>query len=266
MLKKYLAIYRYMFIRSLQFRTELMIYVVLDVLPFFILLFVWQAVFENKTEINSFTLPQITQYYFLVMLVERMTSTYFENWRSEEIRKGKIDYFLTRPFSYFNEIFSKDIGGKLVSLIISLPGLGLAFFLISFVVPVAPLSVAPHQLTIFLIFMAIGYCMQFMIAFWIVLLTFWFEGSSGLEHFKWITVSLFSGSMIPITFMPEWLQTLYHYLPFKFIFAVPITYLQGSLQLSTQLLLELGVSLALMALLSRVLWKRALYQYASAGG
>lgn len=266
MLKKYLAIYRYMFIRSLQFRTELMIYVFLDILPFFVLFFVWQAAFTNKTEINSFTLPQITQYYFLVMIVERVTSTYFENWRSSEIREGKIDYFLTRPFSYLNEIFSKDIGGKLVSLAISLPGLGIAFFLISLVLPVAPLSVAPHQLLIFTLFMVVGYCMQFMIALWIVLLTFWFEGSSGLEHFKWISVSLFSGAMIPTTFMPDWLQTLYHLLPLKFIFAVPITYLQGSLQLTLTLFAELGIALIIMVGISRLLWKRALLRYSSAGG
>jgi len=265
-LKKYLAIYRYMFIRSLQFRTELVIYVLLDILPFFVLFFVWQAAFSGKTEINSFTLPQITQYYFLVMIIERVTSTYFENWRATEIREGKIDYFLTRPFSYINDVFSKDVGGKLVSLAISLPGLAVAFFLISLVLPVAPLSVAPHQIFIFIFFMITGYLIQFMIALWIVLLTFWFEGSSGLEHFKWISVSLFSGAMIPTTFMPTWIQSVYQFLPLKYIFAVPITYLQGTLSLTPGMFLELAIALLCMFGITRVFWHYALYQYSSAGG
>lgn len=255
-----------MFIRSLQFRTELVIYVVLDVLPFFILFFVWQAAFSGKNEINSFTLADIIQYYFLVMVVERVTSTYFESWRSREIREGKIDYFLTRPFTYINEIFSKDIGGKLVSLAISLPGLGVAFFAISQILPVAPLTVNWHQIVVFLLFLVVGYSMQFMIALWIVLLTFWFEGSAGLEHFKWISVTLFSGAMIPVPFMPDWLQTLYHILPLKFMSAVPITYLQGSLSLTPSLLAQLVIALASMTFITKLLWNRALYKYSSAGG
>jgi ABC-type uncharacterized transport system permease subunit len=46
--------------------------------------------------------------------------------------------------------------------------------------------------------MIVAHTIQFLIALWIVLLGFWFEGSSGLEHFKWIVLSLFSGAMIPM--------------------------------------------------------------------
>ncbi|MCB9801208.1 MAG: ABC-2 family transporter protein [Pseudomonadales bacterium] len=266
MLKKYLAIYRYMFIRSLQFRTELAIYVVLDVLPFFVLLFMWQAAFAGKDVINGFTLPQITQYYFLVMFIERVTSSYFENWRSTEIREGKIDYFLTRPFSYINEILSKDLGGKVVSLLISIPGLLAAMVLMSLIIPVEPLTITAIHATVFAGFLILGYFMQFCIALWIVLLTFWFEGSAGLEHFKWISVTLFSGAMIPIEFTPEWLQKIYAVLPLKYIFAVPINYIQGNILLTPRLGLEVFFSFLLMVGITKILWSKAVYRYSSAGG
>ncbi len=266
MLKKYVAIYRYMFIRSLQFRTELLMYVILDVLPFFVLLFMWQAAFSGKTEINGFTLPQITQYYFLVMLIDKVTSSYFEDWRSKEIREGKIDYFLTRPFSYISEILSKDLGARAVNLIISLPAMALAFVLISKILPVAPLTVVPRKAVVFMMFLLVGYFIQFFIALWIVLLTFWFEGSAGLKHFKWILVTLFSGAMIPIEFTPKWLQTIYHLLPLKYIFAIPITYLQGSTTITPALVIELGLSLTAMILFTQFLWHWSVHQYSSAGG
>jgi len=266
MFKKYSAIYRYMLIRSLQFRTELVIYTFLDILPFFVLVFAWQAVFQGQETIKSFTLPEITQYYLLVMLVERMTSTYFESWRAREIREGKIDYFLTRPFSYINEVFSKDVGGKLVSITITVPFLILFALVINSFIPVSTLSLTPEKVIIFLLFMVVAYVMQFFIAFWIVLLTFWFEGSSGIEHFKWITVSLFSGSMLPVEFMPSWLQTFYQVLPLKFMYAVPIRYLQGSLELTGSMLFQVALTLTVMFLLTKLFWKKATYLYSSAGG
>ena len=255
-----------MLIRSLQFRTELVIYTFLDVLPFFVLVFVWQAIYQSQETIHSFTLPEITQYYLLVMFVERMISTHFEGWRAREIREGKIDYFLTRPFSYINEVFSKDIGGKLVSLTITIPIMLLFVFFISKVIPVAPISLSLFKVAIFLLFMMAAYLMQFIIAFWIVLLTFWFEGSSGLEHFKWITLSLFSGSMLPVEFMPEWLQTVYNVLPLKYLYAVPIRYLQGAVELSGSIVIQIALTLAIMLGITKILWKKANYLYSSAGG
>lgn len=266
MLKKYFAIYRYMFIRTLQFRTELVIYIILDMLPFFVLFFIWQAVFSDQETINSLTLPEVTQYYVLVMFIERFISTHFESWRAREVREGKIDYFLTRPFSFINEIFSKDVGGKLVSLAISLPSFLLFFLLIRVVMPVAPLSLTPTLIFFFILFMIAAYLMQFMIALWIVLLTFWFEGSAGFEHFKWITITLFSGAMLPVAFMPEWLETVYTALPFKFMYAVPIMYVQGTMHLSFSLVAHLATSLLVMAAFTQFLWSRAVYKYSSAGG
>jgi ABC-2 type transport system permease protein len=255
-----------MFIRSLQFRTELIIYILLDILPFFVLLFIWQAVYAGKESINAMTLPEITQYYILVMFVERFTSTHFETWRAREIREGKIDYFLTRPFSYLNEVFSKDVGGKIITLIISVPTLLIFAFILTHVVPVAAFSASLTQLSVFMISMVAAYLMQFMVALWIVLLTFWFEGSSGLEHFKWITISLFSGATLPVTFMPDWLQTLYNLLPFKYMYSVPILQLQGKLPISLQSTLELLLVLVSMVGITLLIWDKAKYKYSSAGG
>lgn len=266
MFKKYVAIYRYMFIRSLQFRTELIIYIILDVLPFFVLLFIWQAVYAGKESINAMTLPEITQYYILVMFVERFTSTHFENWRAREIREGKIDYFLTRPFSYLNEVFSKDVGGKIITLIISIPTLLFFAFFLTRIVPVASFSASFGQFSYFVFNMIAAYLMQFMLALWIVLFTFWFEGSSGLEHFKWITISLFSGATLPVSFMPEWLQTLYELLPFKYIYSVPILQLQGKLPITLESALQLILVLVGMAGVTMLIWEKAKYKYSSAGG
>ena len=99
MLKKYYLVFRYMFVRTLQFRAEIVVYSFLEVIPFFALFFLWGAVYSNQEIINSYSFANIVQYYILVIFIQRFTATHFEGWRSQEIRMGKIDYFLTRPFS-----------------------------------------------------------------------------------------------------------------------------------------------------------------------
>ncbi len=255
-----------MFIRTLQFREEIVIYAFLDIIPFFVLFFLWGAVYSGQTQINGYSYSDIVQYYIMVVFVQRITATYFEGWRSQEIRMGKIDYFLTRPFSYINEVLSKEIGGKIINLSISIPILTAFYFLSIKIFSVQTIQLNLNNFFIFLILIFAAYAIQIMIALWIVLLTFWFEGSSGLEHFKWIVLSLFSGSTIPFEFMPIWLQKIFEFLPFKYTSYIPIQIIMGKISLTSKDYLSVVLTLLAMILITKFLWKKAIYKYSSAGG
>ncbi len=266
MLKKYYSIFRYIFVRSLQFRAEIIIYVFLDVIPFFVLIFLWNAVYANTTSIHSYTLPDIINYYILVILMQRLTASYFEGWRSEEIRMGKIDYYLTRPFSYIQEVVTKSMGDKLTTLAMSLPILTILYLVFINFFHLSVITIAPANIASFLIITIVAFFLQLVIALWIVLLTFWFEGSSGLEHFKWIVIALFSGQMIPFEFMPTWLKTGFNILPFKYINYVPIQVIQGKMTLQLNDYLSIFTVVIICVLITHLLWKKAIYKYSSAGG
>lgn len=255
-----------MFVRTLQFRAELIVYSFLDVLPYFVLFFVWKAIFQQVDTVNDFTLSTIVNYYLLVIVIERLSATHFEGWRSEEIRMGKIDYFLTRPFSYISEIYSKELGSKIISIIFTLPVISLFFIANVFIYNIDQSYLTLTNLLIFMALMVVAHTIQFFIALWIVLITFWMEGSSGLEHFKWIVLTLFSGAMVPIEFMPNWLKTLTNILPFKYVFSVPITVLQNKYVLQMYDYIYLTLLLLSMVIFTKILWARAQLKYSSAGG
>ena len=255
-----------MFIRTLQFRAEVIVYSLLDVLPYFVLFFVWKAIFNQVDTVNNFTLSEIVNYYLLVIVVERLSATHFEGWRSEEIRMGKIDYFLTRPFSYISEIYSKEVSSKIISILFSIPVITTFFIANVSIYNIDHSYVTLSNLLLFLILMLVAHTVQFFIALWIVLITFWVEGSSGLEHFKWIVLTLFSGAMIPVEFMPNWLSSLTNMLPFKYVFAIPINILQNKYRLTSYDYLYLSVMLFSMVLISKILWSKAKLKYCSAGG
>ena len=179
---------------------------------------------------------------------------------------GKIDFFLLKPFGFLAEIFWTHIGGKLLYLVLALPFLAALIYLLSQYFPVSMIN-AP--LAVWLVFGALllfGFLVEYLLGLIIVLLGFWFEGSEGLEHFKWISISLFSGAMIPIALLPEWLQSASYALPLQYMYGVPINILLDGAVSSDISLLPPVFFICFLILLVTLLWRKAVHTYASSGG
>lgn len=251
---------------SLAYRSEIFLWFFLDSLPVVVMLFVWSSIYSENQVINGYTLSGMVLYYLCATAIDRSISAHFAHWRVQEIRQGKIDFFLVRPFTYIAEILTAHVGGKLLSLCISLPLLTLLFFwahtVFQFTVPTVTITSGLQILGLLLF----GFVLESLIDCMIVILGFWLEEAGGLEHFKWISVSLFSGFIIPLVFLPEWLQTVASYLPFQYMYAVPIGILQGTTSLEWSDYLYLAGCLAASWLMLQLLWKRAVKIYTSVGG
>lgn len=261
----YTKVIRFKFIKALQWRTEMVLWILLDIFPFIILLFIWQSIFAFSLVQNT-SLSELTIFYFMVIVVQGLTSTHFEEYRPEEIRLGKIDFFLIKPYNYLQEIILNDLAGKLLYIIAFAP----IVTLLGFALWRLELSTLPNltgvHLFVLLCLLLLAYLMQLCFSILITLSAFWFDEASGLTHFKWLFISLFSGTLIPVALMPEWLQAVTNFFPLKFLFAVPIKLLQEQV-LPTQG--DWGLLLCtIIALLFGIffVWKRGVQKYCSAGG
>jgi ABC-2 type transport system permease protein len=227
---------------------------------------VWQQVFKNQDNIRGFTLSAMLQYYLLIFVITSIVESHFEGLRCQEVRLGKIDFKMIRPFSYLSEILCQDLSSKLIYFLLGTP---LFIAMIAIWSPLLNLSsnfsLTAVQFFLFLYFILIGYTLNFLIAFWIVLASFWMEGSQGLEHFKWILVNLFSG-MIPLSFLPSWMQQIANILPFKYMLAIPIGVIQNTYLPTWQDLSWAIGSVVIMILVTRIWWDKAVMKYSSAGG
>jgi ABC-2 type transport system permease protein len=81
------------------------------------------------------------------------------------------------------------------------------------------------------------------------------------------TEMLLSGRLVPLQLMPEWVQTLANFLPFKWTFGFPIESLVGNLSTRDLLLglcaqaLWIGIGLVLF----KVAWSSAIKRFVSVG-
>lgn len=267
MLKKHWAFFRQGLLISLQYRSELMLWILISFAPFVVLAFVWQSIFTSYDTINGFTLSGVLQYYLLVVVIERLTACHFEQGRSDEIRSGKIDHKLIKPYSYIFQIIVRDLSMRMLSIILFLPVLLSFFIFLTWINPdMRQIQPTMHQLAQFPLLILVAYIIQFCTSLIIVFLTFWFEGSSGLEHFKWIIFGVLGGSTMPYDLMPEWLKKIISLLPFKYLFAVPIGVVQGTYKFTKTDLVYLSSSIILILIFCRFVWIKGKLKYASAGG
>ena len=100
-----------------------------------------------------------------------------------------------------------------------------------------------------------------MITFWTTRVSAIFELYFGLEL-------ILSGRLVPMTLMPQWVQNLSNYLPFKWTFFFPIDALVGSM--STQELWT-GVGMQVFwivigASFLNLVWRAAIKQFSAVGG
>lgn len=253
--------------KKLEYRGELILWLLLDSIPIFTLLVWWRNVFSSGTVIQGYSLPTITTYTLITMWIMSATGAHFEHWRITQIREGKIDLYLTKPISYLLDILLSELGNKLLYFFcLTVPVYGVITFLISRWQSVELPTLSLYSLLSFIALLLFSYMLEIAFGLTIVIVSFWLEGADGLEHFKWISISLLSGQVMPLAFLPNWLQTISSALPFKYAYSVPIGVLQGTYVLTLSDWLWISIWITIGALGISKLWKAGLKAYSSAGG
>ena len=252
--------------KTIAFRAETWLWLILEAVPMIILLMIWQGIYANTSQLHGVQFNILIFYYIFVFFVEMATAAHFESWRINEIREGKIDFYLVKPLGYLTELFIRHVGDKIMSVVLKLP-LFLVFVWIVFLLfhPELPTtSIVTYTQTALLLIGA--FCMQFCLSAIIVMLGFWLENAEGLDHFRWLSTSLFSGIVIPFAFMPPGLLKLAEALPFKYLHSVPVLVLLGQQTASWHDYVYLGTTCTLLVGLTLWLWKKARARYSAYGG
>lgn len=251
---------------TLAFRAETLMWGLFDVIPFFALFFVLQSIYADTAGINGATLASTLQFYLVVVMVQALTGTHFEEWLGEQVRNGKIDLMLVKPLSPNFLYGYTGVVRKYVSTIIKLPllmGLGV-FVWRQFGVPF-PLP-SPEQAISLVMIILFGLFVQVMWSLTLAWFAFWFENGASLVHFKWMILALFSGSMFPPQLAPAQLNHIIAALPFKYFGVVPTELWMGNYALTAGDWVNMGVCAVVSLALLTFTWKVGNRHYASAGG
>jgi len=206
------------------YKADFFIDVAFNVSFFLVFFFVWKAVYSsgNLTEIANYSLANTITYYFLTSLIFRLGLG--ENmYLNREIWNGWITYELVRPYS--------------PKLIYILTAYVMSFISFAFFIPIAIVIIifaAQYlilpSLAMFLLFLVtILLSLTLAISFNAILhsLCFYFGDQDANITLTNYVFSMLGGALIPLNFLPAGLFQVLNYLPFKFIFYVPINIFMG---------------------------------------
>ena len=267
-MKQYLSFFRIRFLAGLQYRAAAWAGVATQYAwgGMTILLF-WA--FSQHGE-ASFPMPfqALSSYIWLQQSFLAMFMTWFyDNDIFHSITSGSIAYELCRPCDLYAMWFVKNMAIRLSRVVLRCAPI----LLVAAVLP-SPFGVRlPADLWcagLFPVSMLLGFLVLVAFSMLIYISAFYTISPLGLRNLAASVMQLFTGSLIPIPFFPEWLQPLIYALPFASMQNTPFLIYTGYLNLQ-EALNRMGLQLiwlVLLLLLGRVLMKRALKKVVVQGG
>ncbi len=253
---------------ALTYRFEIGLWFVVNSIPLLVLVLVWLSSYASGHSIPGWDINRLVTYYMIGFFLDTFTECYFENWQVPNIRAGRIDHLMTKPVGYLSWIMTGHLAHKFINIAIRLPVMALIAYAILtfFQISLQTVSLSVTQILPFIFILIASFLFQAGLSLIIVLIGFWLESAEGLQHFKWIVISIFSGVMIPIDFLPGLLRPIAAYLPFKYLHAVPIGMLQSSYQITPGDIIYLTLTLMIVYGLINLMWYKAKLKYSASGG
>jgi ABC-2 type transport system permease protein len=177
----------------------------------FIFVQLWTAVYESQgvTEIAGLTLAN-TIWYFLIAEVMELGKTRHDVTITEEVKDGSIAYTLIRPYNYLAYHFFNGFGeGAVKMALIFVLGAPVALYYAGL-----PTITWQHVPAVLLV-MALAVLIDFFVLSIIGLLAFVTEDTASFRMIYQKFVFILGGLMIPLDFLPGWLQGIARVLPFN---------------------------------------------------
>jgi ABC-2 type transport system permease protein len=262
----YLTMVRLSIADALQYRVESFIYVLYELLPPIMMMFVWLTVYQSNETVAGYSLAEMLGYTVGVMVLRGSVTVHVEWALDHEIRNGQLSAALIRPFSYWAFLFADSVAWRLVRQIFVLPTLVGAIYLLGPALDSASLPL--ERLPLVLLSAGLGYVVCFFLKLCIGFVGFWTNDIMGITTLYEVVANVLGGILIPIVLLPDWLQIVARVLPIQAIYVIPLSILLGR-DGGADPLWGIGVQLGWIAalyVLASVLWRAGLRQYESVGG
>jgi len=218
---------------------------------------------------SDFTVSQMASYIWL----QQCFFTLFKYWDtckneiSEKIVNGDVSYQLIRPmnlYSYwFQTVLSKSFGSFLIRaiplalIVVWLPaGLGL----------MGPVSMV--NFLMFIVSAIIGALLVTAIVNVAYIISLYTLSPAGVFSFLVAIAGLLAGQVVPLPMLPESIQTIFSFFPFRYVSDLPYRIYIGSIN-GTNALVQIGIQfvwLVVIVLLSKLVMKKKINKLVVQGG
>ena len=243
-MRRYYSLLRVRFLNGLQYRAAAFGGLATQFAWGIMLIFIYAAFFGDAAYSNGFSFRDLVSYVWLQQAFLMFIFLY--DWDAElfdMITTGGISYELCRPINLYQiwyvKLFSKRLAAGLLRFS---PILVIGFLMpypFSLSLPHSPLS-----FLLFLISLFLGLTLLVSISMMIYISVFKTMHPAGSMLIFGIAGEFFSGMAVPIPLMPEWLQNITAFMPFRWTADLPLRVYSG----------HIGTEDALFGISMQILW------------
>lgn len=225
-MKKYWQVYLNAIQDAFADRARLIVYILEDFIPPLVAILLWTGIYAYSGKIQSgWELNRLVSYYLLITFFSLALNHYIEfSIGEKDIQQGGLVKYLVKPVSYIKFVLIGSTGWKSVRLLLSvIPYTTLLlifrkYWLID--TDVIPIFVS-------LAFAGVSYFMIYFYKYLLGISAFWTVENYGVVNLFWMIQTLFSGLLVPLDFLPDWLRVTSRLVPFRFFYYYPVAILMN---------------------------------------
>lgn len=240
------------FLNNLEYKFNYIMGIISTILSFLIFICIYKALYGGAAEIDGITFSMVATNFLLSLCLSNVYK-FDDEFIQHKLRDGQIANELLKPISFKGRLLAENLGENLFGVCFNfLPTLFIALFITNIEKPASVIS-----FLLFLVSAILGYFILWEISFIIQTLSFWVFRIWGISTIKNVIIDIFSGTMIPLWFMPQWILDFIKWTPFDSIYFTPVKTYLGQVT-SNQLLINFSrqiIWIIIFFIIGHILWK-----------
>ncbi|MDE6742903.1 MAG: ABC-2 family transporter protein [Lachnospiraceae bacterium] len=214
---------------------------------------IWSALFaSNSMKHSELNKADTLRYIVVATIVSTVIECNVIEKVNAQIQSGNIATELIRPIGFKRMLLARHLGDTAIKILC---------YLVPLIVLVKASVSLPllccGQIGLGILSVSLAYGIQFLYSLVIGLLAFWLIVTWPINMFFGAIYKLLSGAWIPVTMFPETLNRINIFLPFRAIYAIPISILTSSMKV-IEIRQSIGVQvmwLVILYILVQIIWR-----------
>jgi ABC-2 type transport system permease protein len=235
----YLAIFKLRFVLQLQYRAAALAAFVTNFFFGVVRVMVFQAFYHSGSAFQPLTLEQTVTYTWLTQVTFRLLPWTTDTEMVSLVRSGGVAYELCRPLKLYFSWYCRLLAFRLVPTLLT----GLPIYLIIIFLPGDYRAALPASVLaglVWLISLLLALLLSCALSNLVTISTLWTTAGDGMLRIFPALVMILSGTIVPLAFFPDWMQTILRLLPFAGLADIPFRFYLGIIPTS-QIMPVLGL-------------------------
>ncbi|MCR1783073.1 ABC-2 family transporter protein [Nocardioides carbamazepini] len=223
----------------------------------------WQTT-TGDGQIGGYSQGLFVTYFVVETLVTFLTLNFVVIEFGARVQHGYFSQVLLRPVHPIHHDICTVVAYRIVGAVVMVPSL----LLLTVVFGADTSALSMSGLVAFLPAVLLASLMRFVLEWMVGCLAFWFVRTSALNAAYYSMMLLLSGSLMPLSVLPQWAQSGAAATPFPWMVAFPVEVAMGT-RTGAQVWMGLGwqvVWTCVIVLLLPLVWKHAARRHSAVGG